>query len=132
MKKVVRLTESDLRRIVKKVMREQVEDPDVIISNNNDFRQVTIKNKSTTKVDEILSKLDFKPDALAIFNCEAFNVDKHKDLICDNENLSFLNLKGTPHNMSNEKCNGKLKTVKIKHEYYTEEPDLFFVPNEEN
>ena len=103
MKKVVRLTESDLNRIVKRVIREQEEDG-VRFERRRGTAMFSIKNKSKEDVDRLLSNLNSYPTYIAIVNCEYFDISKHENLICGNDDLMILNLVGTPNNMRSSKC----------------------------
>lgn len=103
MKKVVRLTESDLNRIVKRVIREQEEDG-VRFERRRGTAMFSIKNKSKEDVDRLLSNLNSYPTYIAIVNCEYFDISKHENLICRNDDLMILNLVGTPNNMRSSKC----------------------------
>ena len=102
MKKIVRLTESDLNRIVKRVIKEQEED--VRFERRGGTAMFSIKNKSKEDVDRLLSNLNSYPTYIAIVNCEYFDINKHENLICGNDNLMILNLLDTPNNMRSSKC----------------------------
>jgi hypothetical protein len=103
MKKIVRLTESDLNRIVKRVIREQEEDG-VRFERRRGASVFSIKNKSKEGVDRLLSNLNSYPNYIAILDCEYFDINKHENLICGNDDLMILNLVGTPNNMRSSKC----------------------------
>ncbi len=103
MKKIVRLTESDLARIVKRVIREQ-EENDGEFGHNYGDNVVLIQNKSKEEVDRMLSNVYSSPVFIAIKNCEYFDIDEHEDLICGNNNLLVLNLTGTANNVKSSRC----------------------------
>ena len=103
MKKIVRLTESDLNRIVNRVIREQEEDG-VRFERRRGLATFSIKNKSKEDVDRLLSNLHSYPHYIAILDCEYFDINKHENLICGNDDLMILNLIGTPNNIKSSKC----------------------------
>jgi hypothetical protein len=103
MKKIVRLTESDLNRIVKRVIREQEEDG-VRFERGRGGAVFSIKNKSKEDVDRLLSNLNSYPHYIAILDCEYFDINKHENLVCGNDDLMVLNLLGTPNNIKSSKC----------------------------
>ena len=81
MKKVVRLTESDLVRIVKRVISEQTKNGPVAIPKNaeikiddsviNDFRKMGIILKKTEEPISLLDKLNQSPLAMNAFYVES-------------------------------------------------------------
>jgi len=103
MKNVVRLTESDLVRLVKKVINEQPE------NNYNDISDLPENQKNLTKlmvyinganarsIDMILPKLSKDIKFISFMNCEYAdftNVD-----LCEFPDLVTVFLKGTPNNI---------------------------------
>lgn len=89
----MKLTESDIKRIVNKVINEQEDVPEI-----KEFNKylIWIDGANSSLVQKILKKLPNTIKFLTISNCESAdftNVD-----ICSLENLLFVNLKNTPNN----------------------------------
>lgn len=99
MKKIIRMTESDLVRLVKKIVKEQR------TTNRDEFgnlefefsdKLVMLRGANQSRVEKILSKLPETIVFLAIVDCEFAdfsNVD-----ICSFPNLEYVNLKDTENN----------------------------------
>jgi hypothetical protein len=103
MKNVVRLTESDLVRLVKKVLNEQPE------NNYNDISDLPENQKNLTKlmvyinganarsIDMILPKLSKSTRFISFVNCEY--ADFSEVDLCEFPNLVTVFLKDTPNNL---------------------------------
>jgi hypothetical protein len=103
MKNVVRLTESDLVRLVKKVLNEQPE------NNYNDISDLPENQKNLTKlmvyinganaksIDMILPKLSKDIRFISFANCEY--ADFSKIDLCEFPDLVTVFLKDTPNNL---------------------------------
>jgi hypothetical protein len=107
-KKIVRLTESDLVRLVKKVIKEQYDDNDFefnteVRDDKGDLEHlhsdwmITLKGKSAKQVQRLLSNLTENIKFLAIIDCEY--ADFSDVNLCEFPNLRFIHLKGTPNNL---------------------------------
>ena len=107
-KKIMRLTESDLIRLVNKVIKEQYDDNDfefntTIRNDEGDLEHmhsdwmVTLKGKSAKQVQRLLSNLTETVAFLAIIDCEY--ADFSDVNLCEYPKLRFVNLKGTPNNL---------------------------------
>ena len=107
-RKIVRLTESDLIRLVNKVIKEQYDDNDfefntTIRNDEGDLEHmhsdwmVTLKGKSAKQVQRLLSNLTETVAFLAIIDCEY--ADFSDVNLCEYPKLRFVNLKGTPNNL---------------------------------
>ena len=97
MAQIVRLTESDLTRIVKRIIKEQEEgeDNDGVVEYND--RVIMLDGATEQTVSRILRKLPKRLKFLAIKNCEYADftgVD-----VCELPNLLFINLQGTDNNL---------------------------------
>ena len=99
MKKTIRLTEADLTKLVKRVIKEQEEEQ----PNRNYDDLLLIENKSTDEVSEILNELSEGIKFLAILNCEYADVSNID--LCSFPNLIMVNLKGTPNNFEETQGN---------------------------
>ena len=99
MKKTIRLTEDDLTRLVKRVIKEQEEEQ----PNRNYDDLLLIENKITDEVSEILNELSEGIKFLAILNCEYADVSNID--LCSFPNLIMVNLKGTPNNFEETQGN---------------------------
>lgn len=97
MSKIVKLTESDLTRLVKKVIEEQrsVDEEGELSFEFND-RLVFLRDLTQKKVQHYLSKLPETVRFLAIVDCEA--VDFSDIDLCSFPDLYTVNLRGTPNN----------------------------------
>jgi hypothetical protein len=93
-KKIVRLTESDMIRLVKKVIKEQYDDRDLVI---NPTYTVLIRGKSSRQVKRLISNLKENISFLAILDCEY--ADFSDINLCEYPKLLFVYLKGTPNNL---------------------------------
>ena len=99
MKKTIILTEDDLTRLVKRVIKEQEEEQ----PNRNYDDLLLIENKSTDEVSEMLNELSEGIKFLAILNCEYADVSNID--LCSFPNLIMVNLKGTPNNFEETQGN---------------------------
>lgn len=97
MKKIVKLTENDLSRIVRRVIKEQEEEN---LDNNNFFEftntMVGMENASKSQISKALKKLPKSVRFLSILNGE-FADFSDVDL-CSLPTLFYVNLRGTPNN----------------------------------
>ena len=103
MAKVVRLTESDLVRLVKKVIKEQPE------NNYNDISDLPENKKNLTKlmvlldganarsIDKVLPKLSQDTRFISFINCEY--ADFSKVDLCEFPDLVTVFLRNTPNNL---------------------------------
>ena len=94
MKKIIRLTESDLTRLVRRVIKEQYEE------NDTDHRQLMLQNESADVVSEHLNNLSDSIRFIAIINCEY--ADFSDIDVCGMRNLAFVNLVGTDNNFDEQ------------------------------
>lgn len=99
-KKIIRLTESQLTNLVKKVIKEQAEMED----EENDFERkdfaIMIKNKSANKVRRALENLPQGIMFLAILDCGG--ADFSGIDLCSFPELKMVNLKDTPSNIDEQ------------------------------
>ena len=106
-KRIMRLTESDLVRLVKRVIKEQYDDNDFEFNSNirddkGDLEhehsgfKVMLKGKSSKQVQRLLSNLSENLHYLAFHNCEY--VDLSNVDLCEYPNLKFVNIQETPNN----------------------------------
>jgi hypothetical protein len=107
-KRIMRLTESDLVRLVKKVVKEQYDDRDLrfnttIRDDRGDLdyehsdSMILLQGKSSKQVQRLLSNLTETVKFLAINDCEF--ADFSDVNLCEFPNLRFVHLKGTPNNL---------------------------------
>ena len=99
MKKVIRLTESDIIRIVKKVIKEQVEDDDKPLNSKKfmfDDNVLLLKGASSKTIQHYLSQLPDTIRFIAIVNGES--ADFSDVNICGFDELYLVNLMNTPNN----------------------------------
>jgi len=106
MKKIVRLTESDLSRIVKKVITEtknkgKTVNPKFEESVNNST--IIIKNKKKEEVKEIIDSLPSEITLFNVIDCEY--ADFSGIDLCGFPELEFVNLKGTDNNFKQQGYN---------------------------
>jgi hypothetical protein len=108
-RKIMRLTESDLVRLVKRVVKEQYDDNDFefntkIRNDRGDLEHehndsmILLKNKSSKQVNRLLSNLSENVKFIAIVNCEY--ADFSEINLCEYSNLMIVNLQGTPNNLT--------------------------------
>ena len=107
-KKIVKLTESDLVRLVNKVIVEQFSDDDfefntTIRNDEGDLEHmhsdwmIALKGKSAKQVQRLLSNLTEAVTYLAIIDCEY--ADFSDVDLCEFPKLRFVHLKGTANNL---------------------------------
>ena len=107
-KKIVRLTESDMIRLVKKVIKEQYDDRDLrfnttIRDDRGDLdyehsdSMILLQGKSAKQVQRLFSNLSENLKFLAINDCEF--ADFSDVNLCEFPSLRFVYLKGTPNNL---------------------------------
>ena len=99
-KKIVRLTESDLVRLVKKVVKEEYDDYDLQI---NPTYTVSIRGKSSRQVKRLISILKENISFLAILDCEY--ADFSDINLCEYPRLVSVRLVGTPNNLEETQDN---------------------------
>lgn len=94
MKKIVRLTESDLTRIVKRVIKEQ-ENIDFLVK-----REIYLKNASSKDIRKTLQKRFDPQETIGIFihNSEFVDFNEFPE-ICDS-NVSIIVLRNTENNLT--------------------------------
>ena len=97
MSKILRLTEKDLTRLVKKVIKEQIQTRG---EQKHEFNEnfVLLEGFSYKAVQSALSSIPFTVKYIAFINCgkaDFGNIDLCNDLPF----LKFVNLKGTPNNL---------------------------------
>ena len=105
MKKIIKLTESDLTRIVKRVIREQIHTDDYMdelerIYRFRDDRFFHVEGEDRRTANQLLKNFlkvsNGKASFIAFTDCEEIdfsNVD-----FCQFPDLVFVNLSGTPNN----------------------------------
>jgi hypothetical protein len=108
MARIVRLTEKDLNRLVRRVIKEQFTDDDFEFNTttkndigdlehiHTDFN-VLLKRKSSKQVQRALSNLPESVQFIAFLNCEY--ADFSDVNLCEYPDLIFMNLKETPNNL---------------------------------
>lgn len=107
-KKIVRLTESDLVRLVNKVIKEQFSDDDFEfnsvkrddrgdLEHEHSDSMILIQGKSSRQVQRVISNLTENISFLAILDCEY--ADFSDINLCDFPKLMVVRLKGTPNNL---------------------------------
>ena len=94
MKKIVRLTESDLTRIVKRVIKEQ-ENIDFLVK-----REIYLKNASSKDIRKTLQKRFDPQETIGIFihNSEFVDFNEFPE-ICDS-NVAIIVLRNTENNLT--------------------------------
>ena len=106
-KRIMRLTESDLVRLVRKVVKEQFTDDDfefntTVRNDSGDLEhehgdyKIMLKGKSSKQVQRALSNLSENLKFLSLLDCESAdfsNVD-----LCEFPDLKSVNLRGTLNN----------------------------------
>jgi len=113
-RKIVRLTESDMIRLVKKVIKEQYDDNDFefntkFVNDRGDLKQehtdsmVLIQGKSSRQVKRVISNLSEKIAFLAILDCEY--ADFSDINLCEYPKLVSVRLVGTPNNLEETQDN---------------------------
>ena len=96
MKKTIKLTEADLKELVKRVIKEQIaEKPEGIREFNEHF--LLIQNADAEVVEGALNELPDTIRFIAIVNCE-FADFGNLDLCNDFNDIMFVNLQRTPNN----------------------------------
>ena len=107
-KKILRLTESDLVRLVNKVIKEQFQDDDFELNttvrddsdeleHEHSDSMVMLRGKSSRQVQRLLSNLSENIKFLAILDCEY--ADFSDINLCEYPQLKVVRLKGTPNNL---------------------------------
>ena len=100
MKKTIRLTESDLIKLVKRVIKEQEDVPGIVELNN---RMVFLKGAESSVVQRVLNNLPNTIKFIAIVKSE--NADFSNVDMCSFPELVSLSLIGTPNNfLDNVSC----------------------------
>lgn len=96
MKKIIRLTESDLNKIVKRVISEVSGKYTDNVKELMTERSIIIKNKTKDQVRQLLNSLPNGLILLNIINCEY--ADFSGIDVCGFPELEFVNLTGTDNN----------------------------------
>jgi hypothetical protein len=107
-KRIMRLTESDLIRLVKKVVKEQFRDDDFEfntkvrndrgdLEHEHNDSMTMLQGKSSRQVQRALSNLSENVKFIAFPDCEY--ADFSNVNLCEYPNLRFVHLKGTPNNL---------------------------------
>ena len=99
MKKIIRLTESDLTKLVKRVIKEREMDDDRPLNSKKfvfDDISLLLKEASSQVVQNYLSQLPDTIRFISIVNCES--ADFSEVDICGFEDLAVVNLMNTPNN----------------------------------
>jgi len=95
-KRILKLTESDLIRLVKKVVKEQDDEMERRRQRDLEGGMVMLERKDADTVQKVLSNLPQNLKFLAIRDCEG--ADFTDVDICSLPGLYFVNLRGTPNN----------------------------------
>ena len=106
--KIVRLTERDLTRLVKKVIKEQYKDDDFEfnttvrddrggLEHEHNDSMTMLTGKSSRQVQRALSNLSENVKFIAFLNCEY--ADFSDVNLCEYPDLRFLHLSGTQNNL---------------------------------
>ena len=106
-KRIMKLTESDLVRLVKRVIKEQYDDNDFEfntkikddrgdLDHEHSDTMIMLKGKSAKQVQRALSNLSENLKFLALIDCEY--ADFSDVNLCDYQNLT-VRLKGTENNL---------------------------------
>ena len=114
-KKIVRLTERDLTKLVRRVIKEQYMDDDFEfnattyndrgdLEHMHNHSEVMLKGKSSKQVKRLFSNLSENVRFIAIIDCEY--ADFNDINLCEYSDLVFVNIKGTPNNFeeTQEEC----------------------------
>ena len=101
MARMSRLTERDLTRLVKRIIKEQPEDIDSEdYSSHSEKTFQKIKNASKREVDRFLENLPENTIFIQASNCEY--ADFSSIDVCSFPKLTFINLKGTENNLEEQ------------------------------
>ena len=111
-KRIMKLTESDLVRLVKRVIKEQYDDRDLII---DPTYQSLIRGKSSRQVKRLISNLKENISFLAILDCEY--ADFSDINLCEYPKLVGVRLAGTPNNLEETQDNCYEKIWEDRYEF---------------
>ena len=92
-KRIVRLTESGLTRLVKRIINEQENDYTLPL---NGPGRAFLEGATSNEVYEFLSDLPSDTQFLALINCEKADF---RDIDLCHSKIEFINLNGTPNNL---------------------------------
>jgi hypothetical protein len=125
-KKIVRLTESDMIRLVKKVIKEQYDDNDFEFNtkfrnDRGDLEQehsdsmILIQGKSSRQVKRVISNLSENISFLAILDCEY--ADFSDINLCEYPKLVVVRLVGTPNNLEETQDNCYEEIIESQYQF---------------
>jgi len=106
MKKIIRLTESDLTKIVRRVINEAKNNGGTVKPESQEIitnSTIIINNKKKEKVKEIIDSLTSDIVIINIIDCEY--ADFSDIDVCGFPELDFINLKGTDNNFKQQGYN---------------------------
>ena len=131
MKKVLRLTESDLVRLVKKVIKEQVEDDDRPLNSKKfmfDDNILVLKGASSKTIQHYLSQLPDTIRFITIVNGES--ADFSDVNICGFDELYLVNLMNTPNNFEDTVDCDYDKVTDFMYDFDVEDDEVSFSDKE--